>query len=72
MQFLETHNVHLHVPAASRVLRLVFQPFYSRLVTFQFPCISVILVASWNWAKLRDTSRLDVVRAVAHCFFVWQ
>jgi len=28
--------------------------------------LCVILVASWNWEKLRDTSRLDVVRAVAH------
>ena len=56
----------LHFAEASRVLSFVLQPFYSRLVTFQFLCISVILVASWNWAKLRDTSRLGVVRAVAH------
>jgi len=29
---------------------------HSRLVNFCFPCICLILVASWNWTKLHDTT----------------
>jgi len=64
-----THNVHVAaafrvsvtaMPTAVCASAVLFQVGY-----FQFTCISVI-VTSWNSAKLRDTSRLDVVRAVAH------